>query len=187
MVKITASSYYLDLTEKVVSISRMKIEKTLTEIDLLVRSRFPIIYLVSHEEERVEQVLFNLAETQKKQLYSWTATKGMKEFDRQGVGGQSSSSYTDPTDALHRITTTDVKGFYLLKDFHPFLNDPHVVRRLRDCAQDLKGTFKTIFILAPLLNLPPELEKEITIIDIPLPCQDESKYSANPLYFFLIN
>lgn len=57
----------------------------------------------------------------------------------------------------------------MLKDFHTYLEDPQIVRRLRDIAHDLKATYKNVLIVSPRLNLPVELEKDICLIDIPLP------------------
>ena len=49
---------------------------TAEELDILIRARYPIIYLISWEEERVEQCLAEIAEVRKKKLYIWTLTKG---------------------------------------------------------------------------------------------------------------
>ncbi|MBN1593075.1 MAG: AAA family ATPase, partial [Candidatus Coatesbacteria bacterium] len=64
---------------------------------------------------------------------------------------------------------------FLLKDFHPFLteNQPIVTRRLRDVAAKLKMSYKTVIILSPVLNIPIELEKEISVLDVPLPSEEE--------------
>ncbi|HYG69508.1 MAG TPA: AAA family ATPase, partial [Anaeromyxobacteraceae bacterium] len=61
----------------------------------------------------------------------------------------------------------------VLKDFHPFLADPAVVRGLRDLAHSLKSTFTTVVILSPTLAIPAELEKEVSVVDVPLPTARE--------------
>jgi SpoVK/Ycf46/Vps4 family AAA+-type ATPase len=57
----------------------------------------------------------------------------------------------------------------VLKDFHPFLSDPAVVRSLRELAHELKSTYTTVILLSPTLSIPPELEKEVSVLDVPLP------------------
>lgn len=57
----------------------------------------------------------------------------------------------------------------MLKDFHPFLDDPTVVRALREMAHHLKSTYTTAVILSPTLHIPVELEKEVSVLDVPLP------------------
>ncbi len=47
------------------------------ELDVLIRARYPIIYVVSWEEERVEQCLREIAEAPKKNLFVWTVTQGI--------------------------------------------------------------------------------------------------------------
>jgi ATP-dependent 26S proteasome regulatory subunit len=62
-------------------------------------------------------------------------------------------------------------ALYVFKDFHPFLKEHNiaVVRRLREMAASLKNTYKTIILVSPVFNLPPDLEKDITVIDFDLP------------------
>ncbi|MEM2047489.1 MAG: hypothetical protein QXZ06_06370, partial [Candidatus Jordarchaeales archaeon] len=53
-------------------------------------------------------------------------------------------------------------------------NDPRLIRRLKDTYHALKKTHKTLFILSPLLTLPSELEREVTVVDVGLPDVDEA-------------
>jgi AAA+ superfamily predicted ATPase len=149
------------------------LEKVMREVDVLIRSRYPILYLLTHEERRLEMRLAQLAKAQKKPFYVWTATGGMQAGGDVSVGladsGVEDKHLVDPAEAIQRIRTQGETGIYLLKDFHPFLDDPHVVRRLRDACGDLQNSYKTILICGPTLNLPCELEKDVTIIDVPLP------------------
>ena len=57
----------------------------------------------------------------------------------------------------------------MLKDFHVYLETPEIVRQVRDLAVSLRATHKTIVLLSPTLKLPVELEKSVTVIDLPLP------------------
>ena len=61
----------------------------------------------------------------------------------------------------------------MLRDYHPYLNDPVVVRKLRDVAHSLKTTMKNVLFLSPALKVPVELEKEIAVIDYELPDKEE--------------
>lgn len=62
---------------------------------------------------------------------------------------------------------------FLLKDFHPYMRDYRVVRLLRDLAVRLRGKAQTIIITGPTMALPPDLEKDVNVIDFPLPDADE--------------
>lgn len=148
------------------------IKETLKEIDILIRARYSVLYLITHEEYRLESLIADIAKKQSKKFYVWTATQGMSKVkaDEGQVGGD---RFHDPTEALNFIMEEKEAALFLLKDFHPFLEDPQVVRRLRDVEYDLRGAYKNILISAPELNLPIELQKSVSIVDIPLPDEEE--------------
>lgn len=49
----------------------------LVEIDILIRARYPLIYLVTFEEQRVESMLGEVARAHGKVLLEWTVTRGL--------------------------------------------------------------------------------------------------------------
>src|SRR2546423_7208399 len=80
-----------------------------------------------------------------------------------------SDASRDPVEALNAIGKLTDASLVVLKDFHPFLDNPAVVRAMRELAQDLKSTYTTVILLSPTLTIPTELEKEISVLDVPLP------------------
>ncbi len=139
-----------------------------TELETLIRARYPIIYIVSWEEKRVEDALRAITKARGKKMYQWTVTQGMvmNPLNRD-------EATRDPLAALDFVLESRDQAVFLLKDFHPFLSDTALVRRLRDLTYALKTSYKTLILLSPVLKLPPELEKEITVIDYALPSQDD--------------
>lgn len=83
----------------------------------------------------------------------------------------------DPYQILETIEHYPESGIFVLADYHHYLReqnpDPITVRKVRDLFADLKDTRKTIIMICPRLNLPGDLEKEITYLDLPLPSRDE--------------
>ncbi|MBC8142881.1 MAG: AAA family ATPase, partial [Armatimonadetes bacterium] len=75
----------------------------------------------------------------------------------------------DPIAALDYVINAPDQTVFVLKDFHPWIGDAQVTRRLRDLVYTLKQSYKTVVLLSPFLKLPPELEKEITVVDYQLP------------------
>ena len=115
---------------------KIKIRSTAEELDILIRARYPIIYLVSWEEERVEQCLAEIAERRKKKLSIWTLTQGLVKYGaepQRNKGGAGST--TDPLAALDAVLDQVEPTIFLFKDFHPFMEENRanlaVVRRLR--------------------------------------------------------
>ncbi len=139
-----------------------------TELETLIRARYPIIYVVSWEEKRVEDALRAITKARGKKMYQWTVTQGMvlNPMNRDEVT-------RDPLAALDFVLESRDQAVFLLKDFHPFLNDTALVRRLRDLTYALKTSYKTLVLLSPVLKLPPELEKEITVVDYELPSLED--------------
>jgi SpoVK/Ycf46/Vps4 family AAA+-type ATPase len=142
-----------------------------TEVEDLVKARYPLVYLVSSEEERVEKALKDLALRRERKLSAWSITRGFVQL----AGEQRGSDVKDPLKALDHIMGAEGKGLYVLRDFHAFLDNAQVVRKLRDLAHALKESphSKSVLFLSPVLKIPPELEKEITVLDWDLPDRAE--------------
>jgi SpoVK/Ycf46/Vps4 family AAA+-type ATPase len=149
-----------------------------TELEILVRAKYPLIYLLSWEERRVEAMLRRVAASRKKRLYAWTVTDGILAIDtvRPTVVNPNATS---PLRALEHIAQSRESAIFVLKDLHLFWQDMRLpeaitlVRKLRDLVDPLKESAKTVILLSPVLHCPLELDKEFTILDCSLPTWDE--------------
>jgi SpoVK/Ycf46/Vps4 family AAA+-type ATPase len=150
-------------------------QKIADELEVLIRARYPLIQIVSWEEERVLKCLDSVAEGLEKQVWQWTINGGLCRFRRNQSGmGEGAKGTKDPIIALKEITKNSGEPtIYVLKDFHPFMEEAAVVRGLRDLANTLRSTYSTLILLSPKLVVPPELEKEMTVVDFPLPERDD--------------
>lgn len=144
-------------------------EEVIDDLETLVRARYPLIYIVSWEEQRVIEALAEIARKRRKKLYSWSISQGMTESDHAPI----KANLYDARTALDYIAASRDPAVFVLKDFHQCINDANIIRRLRDLTGLLKTSYKTIFIISPILKLPPELEKDITVVDFPLPDLDD--------------
>ncbi|HEX4462947.1 MAG TPA: AAA family ATPase [Polyangia bacterium] len=140
-----------------------------TEVEDLIKARYPLIYIVSSEERRVEEKLRQIALRRERVLAAWSITRGFVKLQGEFRGGD----VRDPIKALDHIAGFDGPGIFVLRDFHAYVDNPTVVRKLRDLAHDLKESKKNVLLLSPLLKVPPELEKEVAIIDWELPDRTE--------------
>ena len=121
------------------------------ELDTLVRARYPLVYLVSWEEQRLDGILAELARAHGKTLFTWSITRGMR---REGSGRGPAPEARDPVEAITAIEKLADPALVVLKDFHPFLNDPSVIRAMRELAHALKSTYTTVILLSPTLTIP---------------------------------
>src|SRR6478672_8513508 len=78
----------------------------------------------------------------------------------------------EPVQALANMEAMTVEAVFILKDFHRHMDDPVVVRRLRDVGQTFSANRRTVILTAPELTVPPELIKLVEYFDLPLPDRD---------------
>ncbi len=145
------------------------------ELLILLKSQYPLIHLVTPEEERAERVIADLAQKElNRNVYVWTITRGLIDLQQKDNQNpvHSNTKAIDP--ALNWIIAQKNPGVYVLKDFHPYVANPEVTRLLRDAIREFKNSDKSIVLLSPFqMSIPPEIEKDIVVLDLPLPSVQE--------------
>lgn len=141
-----------------------------SELDLYIRARYPLIWIVTPEEIRAIQEIEALAKEQRKRVLVWSVTQGLIN---PAVPDRADAAKRDPLLLLSTILEDSEPCIWVLRDFHPFLKDHTVVRRLREAAFALGSSSKTVILLGPVLRIPPELEKEVTVLDLNLPTEED--------------
>ena len=140
------------------------------QLDIYIRARYPLLWVVTPEERRALREIEELALEQRKPLQLWSSTVGLVNS---ALPTRVDSTKRDPLGLLSSILDDGQPGLWVLRDFHPFLRDPTVVRRLRETAFGIEASAKTVILLSPVLKIPPELEKEITVVDFDQPTSNE--------------
>jgi SpoVK/Ycf46/Vps4 family AAA+-type ATPase len=99
-------------------------------------------------------------------LFFWSAVDGLVNATKPQTG-----TAQEPLEALIAIQELPDKAIILLRDFHLFLTDPNpvLIRQLKDVLQQAKTKNKTLIIMGCRLCLPPELERELTVVEFALP------------------
>ena len=146
-------------------------ESSAQELEYLIRARYSLIYVVSPEEERVETALKRIGDERGRKLMAWSITGGFTSLD----GGSSYSDVRDPLRALDFLANFEDDVICVFRDFHPFLKDPSIVRRLRDLHRDFKESdyMQHAVLLSPVFSAPIEIDKEIAVVDYELPSREE--------------
>ncbi|MEC4983118.1 MAG: AAA family ATPase [Oscillatoria sp. PMC 1068.18] len=139
------------------------------ELGILVQAQYPLIYLVTSEEERAEQAVAKIAQmrTSHRHVYIWTVTHGIVEYGQPRNVTQHNT--VSPEAAIEWVVRQREPGIYIFKDLHPYIDSPGTTRWLRDAIASFKGTEKIIILMSPLQQIPIELEKEVVVLDFPLP------------------
>jgi ATP-dependent 26S proteasome regulatory subunit len=145
------------------------------EIEDLIKARYSLIWITSPEETRVEESLRKLCVEREMRLEVWSITEGFKTI----ANGQGTRDVKDPMKAIDHVMRAEGRALFVLRDFHPFLKEPAVVRRLRDAATELRKTKKSLIILSPITKIAPELEKSVSaVVDWELPNRAEIEGAA---------
>jgi SpoVK/Ycf46/Vps4 family AAA+-type ATPase len=142
------------------------------EIETLIRAKYPIVFVVTWEERRVGEVLETVSREIGLRLHTWSMTQGMKP-EISSAQAYSSSKLTADLEALTEIHAAPDHALFHLKDFHPYMMDSRVIRVFRDLAERLRSKSQTVVITAPILKLPTELEKDVSVIDFGPPPREE--------------
>ena len=149
------------------------------ELTLLLKARYPIIYINTIEEDRVEYVIRkNIKTSLNRSIYSWDFVDGYTNNpNNEGFGKR------NPLQALELVErlTSETPALFLLKDFNRFLSDVAISRKLKNISRILKLQPKTIVIICSELSIPGELKDLITILNFNLPIESEINQELNRL------
>ena len=143
---------------------------------VLAKARFPVLYVETFEERRALAAIRSAMEggllSTPRSVHTWSITTGLVDPE-----GRVSPGTTDPLRALDAAQHVDRAAAFVFLDFHAHMGDgtrpadPAIVRKLRELAADFQNGLlaRTLIIVAPALRIPPELEKDVHILDFPLP------------------
>jgi SpoVK/Ycf46/Vps4 family AAA+-type ATPase len=155
-----------------------------------VKARYPVIALATPEEKRAIDMITGIAtgdpEFNPRTVFIGSLTKGLKQIlpePEKAIGNNEPQTEDHPvgeeTDLLGMIQTrvaTTAQSIYILLDMHRAIEENHVFRRMiRDLHPQLKAKNSTIVLLSPQFDIHSDLQKDITLFDLPLPDKGELK------------
>lgn len=149
------------------------------EFELLLRARYPVVYISTLEEERAEAAIAFCAKEQgNRPVYTWDFVDGY-----QGNPNDTGFGRRNPLQALELLEklTPDAPGIFILRDFQRFLEDVAIARKLRNLSQRLKAQPKNIVIIASQISIPSDLTETITVVEFPLPTPSEIRHEVEKL------
>jgi SpoVK/Ycf46/Vps4 family AAA+-type ATPase len=159
-------------------------EKLVSDVIALVRARNPIILIATVEEKRVERALFEPLMSMKNSkgenvgydVRTWDCDNGIA--DSTGKEEDGGKGMQDIGAVLATIRDSQKRTVWFLRDaVTPWFADPSVRRRLRNLVRSLPSAkaamARTIVILSPTSDLPPDLVDGITIVKWKLPDRNE--------------
>jgi ATP-dependent 26S proteasome regulatory subunit len=137
------------------------------EFKLFLKARYSLLYINTIEEERLEYAIKSCVQLYiQRCIYSWDFVDGY-------IGNPTDNGYAakNPLQALELVEklTIDTSAVFILKDFHLFLNDISISRKLKNLVKTLRKQSKTIIIIAPEIQIPDSLREIVTVVSFELP------------------
>lgn len=144
------------------------------QVQNMLKAYYPVLYVTSFENNRTKQKIRGIAKSLNKnyKFYEWNCVDGMGCRDISEGGLKPMENLEDPEQVLKFISNqidNNDNEIYILEDFHQFIEERNIIVLLRQLAEKLRFYRKHIIILSSIFILPIELEKYITVIDMPLP------------------
>jgi ATP-dependent 26S proteasome regulatory subunit len=167
-------------------------ERIVSDLDVLIRARYPLIAIDTAEEVRLHEIIRTVAGLKhhtEKGLFAWSRVTGLRQVlareatgkdEEQTAGAKDEEQIPgtqDPMSVLEHIAKQQ-KGIFVLCDYAPHLNQygqevPLLVRRLRELAWEIKGRHTNVILVQRAFPDIPSLESEVKTIDLPLPDERE--------------
>jgi ATP-dependent 26S proteasome regulatory subunit len=145
------------------------------ELKTHLKAKYTVLAVQTAEEQRAIRLIGEVATENQRTVWIGSITKGLYEMENEKAPDGMTA---DPMGLLNQIESQQAvnqatPAVYILLDMHPFLEAPPVRRKIRDLSTMLKGKRSTIVLVSPAIEIPGDLQKVITVFDLPLPDKKE--------------
>jgi MoxR-like ATPase len=145
-------------------------ESPLRDLEVIIRSRTPLIAVESNEEPQIVRMVRQIGQRQQIKAYRWSVTEGMQAFE---PCDQPQAAVHKSLELLNYIKSDARHCLFVLLDFHPYLQDAVHVRHLKDIALSYPKHYSTIVLVGCAMEVPIELRPYTAQFRLPLPTMDE--------------
>jgi hypothetical protein len=166
-------------------------DKVFERLKVLIDSSTPIVVMETVEESRAVRMVRAACAALNLAAFEWTIASGLMRcgaapgdsaLDASPLPTGGYAVHTPDTDnakalynsrepaqMLANLEAISVEAAFILKDLHRHIEDPVVVRRLRDVGQKFAANRRTVVLTAPKISIPPELASLVEYLELPLP------------------
>jgi len=166
----------------------------LARLKILIDSSTPIVVMETVEEMRAVRMVRAACGALNLATFEWSVASGLMrcgstvgevvtggyDFSEHAMAGHPGQetieqnakalyNSREPAQMLANLEGISIEAAFILKDLHRHMDDPVVVRRLRDVGQRFAANRKTIILTAPKIDIPPELRSLVEFFELPLP------------------
>src|SRR5580765_2207853 len=161
----------------------------LQRLKVLIDSSTPIVVIETVEEVRAVRMVRAACSALNLAAFEWSVATGLMrcgssigevvtggnyDFAPHGVqdsveNAKALYNSREPAAMLANLEGITIEAAFILKDLHRHMDDPVVIRRLRDVGQRFATNRKTVILTAPKIEIPPELGSLVEFFELPLP------------------
>lgn len=156
------------------------------ELKTYIKASYACIQIVTAEEDRAivainktRSELHNRTRNTGYEIWNWTVTSGLRnEYGKLVTGDREEKILTkEPITMLQNLSAVPERSLVILKDFHMYLKvpNPMLIRLLKEAIALGRKTNRHLIIIGCQVNMQPELEKEIQVLELPMPTRDDLK------------
>ena len=151
----------------------------LHDLELLIRSRHPLIFLETEEKDRAQGLLMHVADRMKLPFYSWTRTKGLRPPEQRAADRET----LDPVDALAKIEAMYRPALVNFQGLGDDLEDRMLATRLRDAVRQYQTLVGCVVVSGAVpVEIPTVIRSLGTVMELPLPSAAEYETMVRRLY-----
>ena len=154
-------------------------EAVFSKIKDMLKAFYPVLYLTSFEYDRTKQKIegiINVLRSEGKdvRIFNWNCVDGLRGLNGdkpQPVINKDGEEIVEPEEVLKYILNDKdaSKDVFVLEDFNNYIEEENVKYYIRSIAERARHTNTHAIILSAVYKLPVELEKYVTVLNIPLP------------------
>ena len=146
----------------------MNVVRTLVE---KIKAGYPALYLLTPEDARAQSYIEEACNQTGRKVCVWTLGKGLTKKEGSKIVVIDKSE--NPDQVLEAASKLQQNTVVVLRHYHHFMENPGLQALLLDLIPMFKATRRQLIVLTPVLKLPPEMEKEFSLIEMALPKYDE--------------
>jgi ATP-dependent 26S proteasome regulatory subunit len=135
-----------------------------TDITNYIRAGYPVMNVNTNELHRISQQVRGISELEKLNFACWTVTRGWELNGTKTGEGES-----DPLACLNSISSIPENTILVIHNFHYYMDDPMIVQSILDLVHFCKATSRYIIFVSAQMDIPIELQKDITVVDFEYP------------------
>lgn len=148
------------------------------QIKDMLKAYYPVLYITTFEYDRTKQKLKNIVKSIGKEYkyYDWNCVDGLTERNLETGEAKQISNSEEPEELLKHIAKhidNNDSELFIIEDFHEYIEERNIKIHLRQLAERLRFFRKHIVLVSSVMRLPVELEKYVTVVEMPLPDRND--------------